>query len=169
MNTNTRYKTSPLLSQLEDDMTAALREAVAEKAAIRQKSDAQLADDLSRAETILMVETFGNDHEARQRIESEKWSCYNELQRRGALHSQKQAAKAKSPLAPYIGMSQEEMDEYDGKPKVERPMCQHPGCINRATVIVGWVQNSYFKVFCDAHAGRKPKGYYVGRLVGYEF
>ncbi len=136
--------------------------------AVRDRSDKQLEDDLQRVESILGIETFGNDYETKHRLEREMWDCYNELKRRGALHSQKQAAKAKSPLEPYIGMSEEEMDEYDGKPKVERPMCQHSGCINRATVIVGWVQNSYFKVFCDAHAGRKPKGYYVGRLVGFE-
>lgn len=64
-------------------------------------------------------------------------------------------------------------DLEEDEPKVapvkpERPMCQHPGCINRATTIVAWTANSYFKVFCDAHANRRPKGYYVGRLVGFE-
>jgi hypothetical protein len=48
----------------------------------------------------------------------------------------------------------------------DRPRCQQGGCIERATVMVGWMANSYWKVFCDQHKDRVPKGYYVAKLVG---
>ena len=63
---------------------------------------------------------------------------------------------------------QEEI-ERDTPKKKERPMCQQRGCPNRATCVVAWTVNSYFKVFCDRHASRTPKGYLVAELVGYEF
>jgi hypothetical protein len=60
-------------------------------AAVREKSDEQLVRDLHRVENILLIETFGSDHEAKHQLEVEMFELFNELKRRGKLESQKKA------------------------------------------------------------------------------
>jgi hypothetical protein len=58
---------------------------------LRGKSDEQLAQELNTAEYILMVESFGFNHEARDQVRVEISQLYSELKRRGALESQKKS------------------------------------------------------------------------------
>jgi hypothetical protein len=60
---------------------------------LRGKSDEQLARELNTAEHILMVESFGFNHEARDQVRLEIFQLYSELERRGALESQKQSRR----------------------------------------------------------------------------
>lgn len=58
---------------------------------LRGKSDEQLTRELNTAEHILMVESFGFNHEARDQVRLEISQLYAELKRRGALQSQKKS------------------------------------------------------------------------------
>ena len=66
-------------------------------ASVREKSDEQLVEDLHRVENILMIETFGSDHEARRQLEAEVFDLFNELKRRGKVESQQKADHEKKP------------------------------------------------------------------------
>jgi hypothetical protein len=74
---------------------------------LRGKSDEQLARELNTAEHILMVESFGFNHEARDQVRLEISQLYTELKRRGALQSQKktqhQQARSEKPCTPAVG------------------------------------------------------------------
>ena len=71
------------------------------------KSDEQLAQELATAEHILMVESFGFNHEARDQVRLEISQLYTELKRRGALQSQKksqqQQARSEKACTPAVG------------------------------------------------------------------
>lgn len=74
---------------------------------LRGKSDEQLAQELATAEHILMVESFGFNHEARDQVRLEISQLYTELKRRGALQSQKksqqQQARSEKACTPAVG------------------------------------------------------------------
>lgn len=74
---------------------------------LRGKSDEQLTQELATAEHILMVESFGFNHEARDQVRLEISQLYTELKRRGALQSQKksqqQQARSEKPCTPTVG------------------------------------------------------------------
>ena len=74
---------------------------------LRGKSDEQLAQELATAEHILMVESFGFNHEARDQVRLEIFQLYTELKRRGALQSQKksqqQLARSEKTCTPALG------------------------------------------------------------------
>jgi hypothetical protein len=75
---------------------------------LRGKSDEQLAQELATAEHILMVESFGFNHEARDQVRLDISQLYTELKRRGALQSQKksqqqQQARSEKSCTPAVG------------------------------------------------------------------
>jgi hypothetical protein len=89
---------------------------------LRGKSDEQLAQELATAEHILMVESFGFDHEARDRVRSEVFQLYDELKRRGALHSQKKAKQQQNTLAKKQGIPRPRC-EYKASHLTQLPTC----------------------------------------------
>jgi hypothetical protein len=158
-------------------------------AAIREKSDEQLVRDLHRVENILMIETFGSDHEARRQLEAEALELFNELKCRGKLESQKKADQEKkpgvprpgacpdrreSPLLPYVGKSQEELEEDEPRSgdhtKAERPHCEHKGSLpHPATHVLVWDLSSgrVTKFMCERHSkDAGPRPYIVAKLIG---
>jgi hypothetical protein len=125
---------------------------------LRGKSDEQLTQELATAEHILMVESFGFDHKARDRVQSEVFQLYNELKRRGALHSQKKAKQQQNTEAKKQG--------------IPRPRCEHKGIPpHAATHMLGWELDSgrTWKLSCAAHKGEfgEPP-YWVSKLEGLE-
>lgn len=126
--------------------------------ALREKSDEQLTQELATAEHILMVESFGFNHEARDQVRLEISQLYTELKRRGALHSQKKAKKQQNAEAKKQG--------------IPRPRCEHKGSPpHAATHMLGWELDSgrTWKMSCAAHKGMfGGSGYWVSRLNGFE-
>jgi hypothetical protein len=122
-------------------------------AAVREKSDAQLVDDLHRVENILMIETFGSAHETRRELEAEMWMYYNELKRRGKLESQKKA-------------------NHQKKSTISRPQCEYRGTKpHAATHLLVWMLNSgiWIKFSCEEHKQMfGGPGYWVTKLEGFE-
>ena len=122
-------------------------------AAVREKSDAQLVDDLHRVENVLLIETFGSAHETRRELEAEMWMYYNELKRRGKLESQKKA-------------------NHQKKSTISRPQCQYRGTKpHAATHLLVWMLNSgiWIKFSCEEHKQMfGGPGYWVTKLEGFE-
>jgi hypothetical protein len=122
-------------------------------AAIREKSDEQLVRDLHRVENILLIESFGSDHEAKHQLQVERLELFNELKRRGKLESQKKANHQKQFA-------------------ISLPPCEYRGCpAHAATHMLGWFLNSSrrWKMSCEAHKNKfGGPAYWISKLEGYE-
>ena len=60
---------------------------------LRGKSEEQVTQELATAEHILMVESFGFNHEARDQVRLEISQLYTELKRRGLQQKPKKPVK----------------------------------------------------------------------------
>jgi hypothetical protein len=118
----------------------------------RERSDEQLERDLQHVENSLLMESFGADHEAKHRLQSERLVLFNEMKRRRKLQRQEEADSQKKSKS--------------------GPRCQYKGTLpHAATHLLVWMLNSgvWTKFSCDEHKHKfGGPGFWITKLEGFE-